>query len=54
MEQERVVLRELAEQLTVEAGRVSAGGLDDVRREKLALIRARISEIRASLGLTDS
>ncbi len=54
MQHERVVLRELAEQLTAEAARVSASGLDDTRREKLAMIRARINAIRESLGLSDS
>jgi hypothetical protein len=54
MQHEKLVLRELAEQLAAEAARVSASGLDEARREKLLVIRERISAIRQSLGVTDS
>jgi hypothetical protein len=53
MQHQRVALRELAEELAAEAARVSASGLDEVRREKLAAIRERIRAIRVALGLTD-
>lgn len=54
MQRERLTLRELAEQLDAEASKISASGLDDLRRERLDAIRERIRAIRVSLGLSDS
>lgn len=47
-------LVELLEQLSAEASRVSAAGLDRDKRERLDAIRDRIRELRVTLGLTES
>ena len=54
MDRQKLTLRELLNQLQAEAGRVSASGLDEERRDRLTSIRRRIDEIRVALGLTDA
>jgi hypothetical protein len=48
-----MTVRELLDQLSAEASQVSPNGLDEARRERLAVIQDRIRELRAAVGLVD-
>ncbi len=54
MDRQKITVCELFDQLRAEAGRISASGLDEEKRDRLAAIRRRIDEIRIALGLSDA